>query len=45
MVKEAKQIFAKYIKDDPIQYMWNNVMVMRNEAQPTPNAHGRGDMP
>ena len=26
-------------------YLWNNVLLMRKEAAPTPNAHGRGDMP
>ena len=42
---EAKQTFAKYIKEEPIGYLWNNVLVMRKEAKPTQNAHGRGDMP
>lgn len=45
ITEEAKQTFAKYIEEDPIDHLWKNVMVMRNEAQPTPNAHGRGDMP
>ena len=26
-------------------FLWNNVLTMRQEAQPTSNAHGRGDMP
>ena len=26
-------------------YLWNNVLTMRKEAEPTKNAHGRGDMP
>lgn len=45
MTEKAKQTFAKYIEKDPIDHLWNNVLVMRNEAKPTPNAHGRGDMP
>ena len=45
ITEEAKQTFARYIKEEPIDHLWNNVLVMRNEAQPTPNAHGRGDMP
>lgn len=45
MTDNAKQTFAKYIKDEPVGYLWGNVETMRKEAQPTPNAHGRGDMP
>ena len=45
MTEEARQIFSKYVKDDPINYLWGNVLLMRKEAEPTPNAHGRGDMP
>ena len=45
MTDDARQTFSKYVKDDPIGYMWGNVLTMRKEAQPTSNAHGRGDMP
>jgi hypothetical protein len=43
---EARRILNQYVKEQkPADYLWNNVVVMRKEAQPTPNAHGRGDMP
>ena len=43
---EARQILGKYVKDQKAEdYLWSNVVVMRKEAEPTPNAHGRGDMP
>ena len=43
---EATQLFAQFIEGQkPSDYLWNNVLTMRKEAQPTPNAHGRGDMP
>lgn len=43
---EARQLFAKYVKDKlPADYLWDNVVTMRQEAAPTDNAHGRGDMP
>ena len=45
MSEDAKNTFAKYIKENPIDYMWNNVLIMRSQARPTQNAHGRGDMP
>jgi hypothetical protein len=45
MSEDAQNTFAKYIEEEPINYLWNNVLVMRDEARPTPNAHGRGDMP
>ena len=43
---EATQLFAQFIEGQkPSDYLWNNVLTMRKEAQPTKNAHGRGDMP
>ena len=46
MSDDAKRIFDKLLSGkDPIEYMWQNVETMREEATPTPNAHGREDMP
>lgn len=46
ITEEATNIFKEYVRDQtPADYLWNNVLVMRKEAEPTPNAHGRGDMP
>lgn len=51
---EAQAKLVKYVKkednelpDDEfvLDYLWNNILTMRNDAEPTPNAHGRGDMP
>lgn len=46
MSDDAKRVFDKMLpKQDPIEFMWKNVETMRQEAQPTSNAHGREDMP
>ena len=46
MSDDAKRIFDKLLPEkDPIEYMWKNVETMRQDAQPTSNAHGREDMP
>ena len=47
MTDEAAAIFKKVLPDgqNPIDYMWRNVETMREEAEPTPNAHSREDMP
>ena len=47
MTDEASAMFRKFLPDDqnPIDYLWHNVETMRAEAEPTPNAHGREDMP
>ena len=47
MTDEASAMFRKFLPDDqnPIDYLWHNVETMRAEAEPTPNAHSREDMP
>lgn len=52
MTDEARQILEGILKQNEktaeipvVDYLWNNILTMRDEAQPTPNAHGRGDMP
>ena len=46
MSDDAKRVFDKMLpKQDPIEFMWKNDETMRQDAQPTSNAHGREDMP
>ena len=52
LVKYVREKCAKSekigeIPDDELvlNYLWDNILTMRNDAEPTPNAHGRGDMP